>query len=163
MNTPDDPTIAAAAEVAARSRKRLRRRAFTGIFAVVLLAGVAYATYWIVYGRSHVSTDDAYVGGNIVQVTPQVEGTVVAVKADDTRLVREGDILVQLDAADAEVKLASAEAALADAVRSVRGLYASISPALVRARNKTFIRPGACLHAPGSGRRRAVGHSHQQP
>ena len=129
MNTPDDPTIAAAAEVAARSRKRLRRRAFTGIFAVVLFAGVAYATYWIVYGRSHVSTDDAYVGGNIVQVTPQVEGTVVAVNADDTRLVREGDVLVQLDAADAQVKLASAEAALADAVRSVRGLYASSAQA----------------------------------
>ena len=95
----------------------------------MLAAVLAYTGYWYLYGSVHVGTDDAYVGGNVVQVTPQIEGTVVAVNADDTRLVHEGDVLVELDAADADVKLASAEAELADAVRSVRGLYANSAQA----------------------------------
>ena len=118
-----------AQDVARRARQRNRKRAFAGILAVVVTAALAYAGYWYLYGSVHASTDDAYVGGNVVQVTPQIEGTVVAVNADDTRLVHEGDVLVRLDAADTDVKLASAEAALADAVRSVRGLYANSAQA----------------------------------
>jgi hypothetical protein len=59
---------------------------------VVLAAALGYGAYWLAYGRSHVGTDDAYVGGNVVQVTPQVDGTVVAVNADAPRLVKEGDV-----------------------------------------------------------------------
>ena len=76
-------------------------------------------------GQHEESTDNAYVGGNQVQVTPQVAGTVVSVHADDTQRVERGQLLVQLDGADADVALAQAQAALADAVRSVRGLYAA--------------------------------------
>jgi len=125
MNDTASSAVALADSSAADARRRNRMRALAAILTVVVLAGLAYGAYWFFYGRSHVSTDDAYVGGNVVQVTPQVEGTVVAVNADDTRLVQEGQTLVRLDRADADVKLASTEAELADAVRSVRGLYAS--------------------------------------
>jgi len=74
-----------------------------------------------------VTTDNAYVGGNIVQITPQISGTVVSVSADDTDLVEQGQPLVQLDSADARIQLQLAQANLADAVRSVRGLYANDS------------------------------------
>ena len=103
-------------------------------FRVLLLLALLFATigtavgsYWYLYGRWHVTTDNAYVGGNVVQVTPQVSGTVVSVLADDTDLVEEGQALVRLDAADAQVQLQLAEANLADAVRAVRGLYANDS------------------------------------
>jgi multidrug efflux pump subunit AcrA (membrane-fusion protein) len=60
-----------------------------------------------------------------VEVTPQVAGTVIAVGADDTDRVQAGQMLVQLDPADAQVALDQAEAELARAVREVRTLYAN--------------------------------------
>jgi membrane fusion protein (multidrug efflux system) len=64
------------------------------------------------------------VSGNVVQITPQVTGTVIAVNADDTQVVKAGDPLVVLDPADARVALEQAEANLAQTVRQVRGLFA---------------------------------------
>ena len=40
--------------------------------AFFLLAGITCATYWLLIGRYHENTEDAYVGGNIVQVTPRL-------------------------------------------------------------------------------------------
>jgi len=118
-----------AARAAAESRRRARRRAFAGIALVVVFgACVGYAWWWF-FGRMWVSTDNAYVGGNVVQVTPQVAGTVTLVAADDTQLVRAGDVLVRLDDADFDLQLASAEAALADTVRAVRALHANTGQA----------------------------------
>src|SRR4029077_7702754 len=73
------------------------------------------------------STDDAYVSGNVVQITPQISGTVVAIGADDTQFVKAGQALVRLDQADAKVALDQAEAQLARTVRDVRNLYATSS------------------------------------
>ncbi|MGN6808361.1 MAG: HlyD family efflux transporter periplasmic adaptor subunit [Trinickia sp.] len=90
--------------------------------AVVVSAG-AYGAYYMTYARYHESTDDAYVSGNLVQLTPQVTGTVVAVNADDTQMVKAGDPVVTLDNADARVALGNAEALLGQAVRQVSRLY----------------------------------------
>ncbi len=65
-------------------------------------------------------TDDAYVNGNQVIVSSQVPGTVVAVLADDTERVEAGQVLVRLDPTDADLALAKAQSALAQAVRAVR-------------------------------------------
>ena len=61
----------------------------------------------------------------MIQITPQIGGTVMAIMADDTDFVKAGQPLVQLDPADAKVALDQAEAALAQAVRQVRTLYAN--------------------------------------
>ncbi|HZW75382.1 MAG TPA: efflux RND transporter periplasmic adaptor subunit, partial [Caldimonas sp.] len=90
-------------------------------------AGIAYGGWWFASGRYHESTDDAYVGGNLVQVTPQVAGTVLAIHADDTDFVTSGQTLVELDKADSRVALDQAEAQLAKTVRSVRNLLATDS------------------------------------
>jgi len=95
------------------------------VFAATLLLAGAAALYWYLFERGSVFTDNAYVGGNVVQVAPQVNGTVVAIYADDTKLVDQGQPLVQLDRTDAESNLRETEAALGDAVRSVRELYAN--------------------------------------
>ncbi len=91
--------------------------------ATVVLAGAGYGAYYVTNGQYHQSTDDAYVNGNLVQLTPQVSGTVVAVNADDTQIVKQGAPVVTLDNADAKVALSNAEATLGQTVRQVSGLY----------------------------------------
>jgi membrane fusion protein (multidrug efflux system) len=108
----------------ANGRRRLLLSAVISAFAA---AGIAYGSWWFVSGRYHESTDDAYVGGNLVQVTPQVAGTVLAIHADDTDFVTAGQTLVELDKADSRVALDQAEAHLAKTVRSVRNLLATDS------------------------------------
>src|SRR6516225_8546883 len=104
-----------------------RWRLLGGLFAVLATVGAVYGAYWAQVVRYHQSTDDAYVGGNVVQITPQISGTVVAIGADDTQFVKAGQPLVRLDPADARVALDQAEAQLARIVRDVRNLYATSS------------------------------------
>ncbi|OZI48127.1 EmrA/EmrK family multidrug efflux transporter periplasmic adaptor subunit [Bordetella genomosp. 5] len=101
------------------ARKRLLLLA-TGAFIVLALA---YAIWWFLFGSHFESTDDAYVHGNLVQITPQVPGTVIAIEADDTETVKAGQPMVRLDPADTDVALQQAEAKLAQTVRQVRTLY----------------------------------------
>jgi membrane fusion protein (multidrug efflux system) len=89
------------------------------------LIGLGYGAYWVGIARFHQSTDDAYVNGNVVEVTPQISGTVVAIGADDTQFVQAGQPLVRLDPADAQVALDETESALAKTVREVRNLFAT--------------------------------------
>ncbi|MGE8186524.1 efflux RND transporter periplasmic adaptor subunit [Pseudomonas sp. NPDC086278] len=93
---------------------------------VVILAGLGVWGYHEFYGRWNESTDDAYVNGNVVEITPLVTGTVVSIGADDGDLVHEGQVLVNFDPNDAEVGLQSAQANLARTVRQVRGLYSNV-------------------------------------
>jgi membrane fusion protein (multidrug efflux system) len=102
-----------------------RKRLIALVVAVFAVAGLAYGAWWTLSGRWHESTDDAYVGGNLVQVNPQVPGTVIAIRADDTQFVKSGDTVVELDKADSRVALDSAEAQLARTVRAVRNLLAT--------------------------------------
>ncbi|WP_246795978.1 EmrA/EmrK family multidrug efflux transporter periplasmic adaptor subunit [Burkholderia perseverans] len=117
-----DPQQQAAAPAARNNGKR--KRMMTVLVVIIVLAAIAYGIYYFLVARFHEDTDDAYVNGNVVQITPQVTGTVIAVNADDTQSIREGEPLVQLDPADARIALQSAEANLAQTVRRVRGLYA---------------------------------------
>jgi len=102
-----------------------RRRALSIVIFVFAVGMIGWGAWWWLYGRWSETTDDAYVGGNVVQVTPQAAGTVVAVRADDTDFVKAGDELVRLDRIDAKVALEQAEAQLARTVRQVRGYYAT--------------------------------------
>ena len=100
-----------------------RARALLAIAAVVAIAAIAYGVYWFLYLNHYQDTDDAYVQGNVVQVTPQVAGTVVQVAVQDTNAVHAGELLVALDPADARAALDEAEATLAQTVREVRQIY----------------------------------------
>jgi len=108
--------------------KRLNKRRWLlrGLVGVVVVVAIIWALYHFLVGRWYEGTDDAYVNGNVVQITPQVPGTVVSIGADDNDYVRKGQVLVKMDPADADVALAQAEAALAQTVRKVRGLYSTV-------------------------------------
>lgn len=105
-----------------KSRRKLGLFVIAGVVAAI---GIGYGAYWTLVARHYQSTDDAYVNGNVVQITPQISGTVVAIGADDTQFVKAGQSLVKLDQADAKVALDQAEAQLAKTVREVRNLFAT--------------------------------------
>ena len=109
----------------AKAGNPARKKALTGVFAAVVVAGIGYGVYWALVLNHFESTDNAYVQGNVVQVTPQMPGTVLAINADDTDHVKAGQWLVRLDPADAKIALEQAEANLAQTVRQVRTLYAN--------------------------------------
>jgi membrane fusion protein, multidrug efflux system len=93
----------------------------------LVVAGIALsAPGFLRFQHNSESTEDAYVEGNLVQVTPQVPGTVTRIGADNTDFVRAGDVLVQLNELDARLALERAEAALAKAARQVRAQFANV-------------------------------------
>jgi membrane fusion protein (multidrug efflux system) len=118
MNTPQSSS--ADAPVKKSSRRKLL---LALLVAVLTLAGAGYGLYYFLDARFHVDTDDAYVNGNVVQITPQVTGTVIAVQADNSQIVKKGEPVVQIDPADARIVLQQAEANLGQTVRQIHGLY----------------------------------------
>ena len=106
-----------------------RKKILLAIGSVFALIGIAVLAEWILVGRFSEETENAYVQGNVVQVTPQIAGTVSKIFVDDTNVVKAGQPLVSLDPADADIALAQAEAQLAQTVREVRTLYANQSQA----------------------------------
>lgn len=104
-----------------------QRKKWLGILLLIVLLSslIVFIWYWF-YGRWHESTDDAYVNGNIVQITPLIDGSVVSISADDGDFVKQGQTLVVLDPNDTEIALQQATANLANTVRKVRSLYSTV-------------------------------------
>ncbi len=119
-NTQDSPGNEAP------SKSGRRKWYLLGLAAIFLIAAIAYAIYYFTIAQFYAETDDAYVKGNRIELTPQVSGTVISIAADDTDLVHAGDTLVRLDPTDARNALDHAEAQLAETVRSVHQLYARL-------------------------------------
>ena len=117
--TDQDTAKSSTPQQAAPSRRRL-----IIILAVVLIALTGWGLYYLLFARGHATTDDAYVDGNLVRLTPQVAGTVIAINTDETQFVQRGQVLVQLDPRDTQVALAQAKATLAQTVRDVAQLFA---------------------------------------
>jgi membrane fusion protein (multidrug efflux system) len=112
----------AAAQNAARSR---RRRMLILLAIVVVLAAVLYGAYAMMFGGRTVSTDNAYVGADVGQVTPLIAGPVAKVLVRETEQVKAGQPLIVLDDADARIAVEQAQAALGQATRKVQGYGAN--------------------------------------
>ncbi len=108
------------------SNQRKRKAWLLALLVLVVVLGAGVWAWHELYGRWNESTDDAYVNGNVVEITPLTSGTVVSIGADDGDLVHEGQVLLAFDPSDAQVGLQSAQANLARAVRQVRGLYSNV-------------------------------------
>jgi membrane fusion protein (multidrug efflux system) len=131
MSSPNPNAAAAPAAPTVQAPPANNRRGFLLrlLLIVLIVAAIAWTVWYFLVGRWHEGTDDAYVNGNIVQITPRIAGTVITIGADDGDLVKQGDVLVKLDRSDADVELQRASANLASTVRKVRGLYSTVSGA----------------------------------
>ena len=121
-----------------RKRPLYRRPAFLiGASIVLLLALLLGGRYWI-YARSHESTDDAFIDGHIVQVSPKVSGYVLKVYVTDNQNVNTGDLIAELDPRDLQAKVDQAKAALTAGVSQQKQAQTQVS--LTRATTRANVR-----------------------
>jgi len=112
INTPQQP-----------SKKKGKRKSILLLLTLLFVAiAVAYGVYWFLVLRHYQETDDAYISGNQVQIMAQVSGSVTKIWADNTGFVKQGDVLVSLDPADAEQSFEKAQTQLASSVRQIHQL-----------------------------------------
>jgi membrane fusion protein (multidrug efflux system) len=124
ISTPDKNVTAVPDQ-----RPNRRRRLLTLLALAVAVGLVLFGLYWVLYARFFVSTNDAYVGGDLVAITSRESGTVLALHVDNTQAVARGQLLVELDPLNANIALQAAEAELARAVRSVRTNFSRVDQA----------------------------------
>jgi membrane fusion protein (multidrug efflux system) len=93
---------------------------------VVVIATAALVVSWLVRNTTHPSTNDAYVDGRIVRISPRVSGQVVALHVNDNSIVNAGDTLLEIDPADYRARVDQARAAVSIAESSILQAGAAI-------------------------------------
>src|SRR5205085_8818630 len=129
---PDEP-----GGTVARRRPLYRRPAFMIVAALILVAALVYGLRYWAYARTHESTDDAFIDGSVVQVSPKVSGYVVKLYVKENQEVKEGDLIAELDARDFEARLEQAKAALAAGEARAREAQTNVS--LTRATSRANV------------------------
>lgn len=110
----------------AKDKRKRRLLVLTLLFALAAAAaGSAFFLWW----QHEEETEDAYVAGRVVQVTPQKGGTVRKVLYDDTDVVKKGDVLAVLDDDNDVLAYERAKNELVQAVRQNRRQNAATSQA----------------------------------
>ena len=94
-----------------------RKRNLIILTLIFILIAVIFTLMYLLKWRFQENTDDAYVNSHLVQITPQISGTVQSVNADDTQRVKAGQILVTLDNSDAQLAFERAQDELINAIR----------------------------------------------
>lgn len=107
--------------------RRKRNLTLVTLLFIIIALGVtlAYFLFW----QHEEETEDAYVAGHLVQITPQITGTVRKVMFDDTELVKKGDVLITLDDSDFQLAYDRAQNELIQAIRQNKQQTATNSQA----------------------------------
>ena len=92
-------------------KKKGKRRALT-ILAVIAAIGLTAGTVYFIKTAGLESTDDAFIDGHVITISPQVAARVQTLHFDDNTLVKKGDVLVELDPTDFQVALDQATASV---------------------------------------------------
>ncbi len=109
----DRPATQELPPVTPAQRSKRIRFILLGLLILALAVGVPYGWQLWQYYRSHESTDDAYVTGDIIPISARVSGTILSVLIEENQSIEAGQLLAQLDPRDFETKVQQAEAAVA--------------------------------------------------
>ena len=141
-----DPT-AQANDAPQEQRNGARRKWLIRLGLLVLVVALLWGAWYLLFGRNHISTDNAYVNAEMAQVTPLVGAQAIEVLVSDTQAVKKGDILVKLDPTNMEIAVAQAQADLAEARRRFRQTAATSESlaAQVEARGADIVQARAQL------------------
>lgn len=93
---------------------------YWALFALLVVGGFLL---WFFFIRFYAFTNDAYVEGNQIYITPLKAGFVTAIHTDDTFLVEKGALIVELDKTDSTIALELAKKELAQTVRDVCQMF----------------------------------------
>ncbi len=126
-DTQTDPQTGTPASPDPAGNPKARKRWLTLLGIVVAIALIVWAVFHFLLAKPEEETDDAYVAGDVVSITARDPGQVIGIHADNTQMVKAGAPLIDLDAAAADVGLASAEAQLAQAVRATRSDFSKVN------------------------------------
>lgn len=121
-NKPLEPPPPILSESAPNSRSKL----IWWFTLFLIIIGLAWLALWFFYFRHHESTDDAYANGNMININSAIPGSVIAFYCDNTQLVTEGQLIVQLDPTEYQVQFDKELATLASVVLQVRQLYNAV-------------------------------------
>ncbi|WP_340313494.1 HlyD family secretion protein [Rhizorhabdus argentea] len=127
VTKPSDVTAQQHEDAAGAARLQARKTWLKRLALAIAAAALLFALWYLLIGRNHVSTDNAYVNAEVAQVTPLLSAQVLSVAVSDTQPVRRGDILVRLDDSNSRIAYAQAEAELARARRMFRQASATSS------------------------------------
>jgi len=93
---------------AARRKTGKRKMVFTAVAALLALAAATYGVHWLLVGRFHVSTDDAYVRANNTMLGARVSGHIAAILPRDNAQVRAGEVVFRIDDGDYRIAVNAA-------------------------------------------------------
>lgn len=96
------------------------------VFLLIGITGAVTLYFYLGYKAAHIDTDDAFIEGTRYTVASKVAGTVKAVHVRDNQLVRKGDLLIEIEPADYEVKLMEASSALSKEQAKINELDAAV-------------------------------------
>jgi membrane fusion protein, multidrug efflux system len=99
-----------------------RTGVMVGLLAVVALIGAAAAFWYYSIGQWRETTEDAYVGGNLALVSPQIDGTVVWISGELNEYVQAGRVLIRLRENEPRNELEQRKQELALAVKEISAL-----------------------------------------
>ena len=94
----------------------LRRLLTAAVIAAVLIAAVIYGLSYYNYAQNHASTDDAYITGNLVNVSPIISGTLNSLTVDEGSPVKQGQLIGRIEDSGQRASLAQAQAAYQSAL-----------------------------------------------
>lgn len=109
---PEDGNNAAEPPGEVTKRPLYKRKGFLIIAGAILLIGAIIGVRYWLYARAHESTDDAFIDGHIIQISPKAAGYIAKIYVNDNQPVKAGDLLVEIDPRDYEVRVRQAQAAL---------------------------------------------------
>lgn len=89
-----------------------RKKIAIAVFGLIFLIGAISVYLYLDYKATHITTDDAYIEGRIHTIASKINGTVRTVHVKDNQFVKEGDLLIEIDPSDYEVKVREALSAL---------------------------------------------------
>ena len=99
-------------DVSVGKRNNNRKKISVIVFVVLALIGIVTIYFYLRYKATHITTDDAFVDGHIHTIASKISGTVKKINVEDNQLVKKGDILVEIDPVDYEVKVKEASSVL---------------------------------------------------
>jgi membrane fusion protein (multidrug efflux system) len=94
-----------------------------GLIALGIIAGIA----WYLHARHYESTDDAFIDGRSVLVSPEVGGSIISVNVTDNQIVKKGDLLATIDTRNYKAALDQADGLIAQNEATAKNIDAQIA------------------------------------